>query len=111
MPARFNADKPDGERPAQPALRSAGWKARTTNQPAFSLVEFTAVLALMAIIAAIVTISVRPLMVKGKQDAARTEIAHVCRPGAFHSVYGRYPTNEEGLGILAARPTSSPSPS
>jgi general secretion pathway protein G len=88
------------DRPAQPALRSAGWKACTTNK-AFSLVEFTAVLALMAIIAAIVTISVRPLMVKGKQDAARTEIGNICNAlEAFHGVYGRYPTNEEGLGIL-----------
>ena len=73
----------------------------TTRKRAFSLVEFTAVLALMAIIAAIVTISVRPLMVKGKQDAARTEIGNICNAlEAFHGVYGRYPTNEEGLGIL-----------
>src|SRR4051812_6697948 len=84
-------------RPAQPALRAAGWKAcPPTGRPAFSLVEFTAVLALMAIIAAIVTISVRPLMVKGKQDAARTEIANICNAlEAFHNVYGRYPTYEE----------------
>ena len=67
----------------------------------FSLVEFTAVLALMAIVAAIVAVSVRPLMVKGKQDAARTEIAHVCAAlDAFYNTYGRYPTNEEGLAIL-----------
>ena len=69
--------------------------------PGFSLVEFTAVLALMAIVAAIVTISVRPLMVKGKQDAARAEIGNICSAlESFYSVYNRYPTNEEGLGIL-----------
>jgi general secretion pathway protein G len=67
----------------------------------FSLVEFTAVLALMAIVATIVAVSVRPLMVKGKQDAARTEIAHICAAlDAFYNTYGRYPTNEEGLAIL-----------
>jgi general secretion pathway protein G len=70
-------------------------------RPGFSLVEFTAVLALMAIVATIVAVSVRPLMVKGKQDAARTEIAHICAAlDAFYNTYGRYPTNEEGLGIL-----------
>ena len=74
---------------------------RSLNQRGFSLVEFTAVLALMAIVAAIVTISVRPLMVKGKQDAARAEIGNICSAlESFYSVYGRYPTNEEGLGIL-----------
>src|SRR4051794_107713 len=80
---------------------SFGALGRKRRERAFSLVEFTAVLALMAIIAAIVTISVRPLMVKGKQDAARTEIAHVAAAlESFYSVYGRYPTNEEGLAIL-----------
>ena len=68
---------------------------------AFSLVEFTAVLALMAIVAGIVTLSIRPLMVKGKQDAARTEIGNVCAAlESFYTVYGRYPTNDEGLNIL-----------
>ena len=67
----------------------------------FSLVEFTAVLALMAIVAGIVTLSIRPLMVKGKQDAARTGINTVCSAlESFYTVYGRYPSNEEGLNIL-----------
>ena len=78
--------------------RRTGWEPVPRG---FSLVEFTAVLALMAIVAAIVTISVRPLMVKGKQDAARAEIGNICSAlESFYSVYGRYPTNEEGLGIL-----------
>jgi general secretion pathway protein G len=87
------------ENPVKWAISSG--VARRSGECAFSLVEFTAVLALMAIIAAIVTISVRPLMVKGKQDAARTEIGNICNAlEAFHGVYGRYPTNEEGLGVL-----------
>jgi general secretion pathway protein G len=68
---------------------------------AFSLVEFTAVLALMAIVAGIVTLSIRPLMVKGKQDAARTEIAQVCGAlESFYTTYNRYPSNTEGLSVL-----------
>jgi general secretion pathway protein G len=67
----------------------------------FSLIEFLAVLALMAIVAGIVTLSVRPLMVKGKQDAATAEVSNICNAlEAYFGVYGRYPTNEEGLGAL-----------
>jgi general secretion pathway protein G len=71
------------------------------GRSAFSLVEFTAVLALMAIVAGIVTLSIRPLMVKGKQDAARTEIAQVCGAlESFYTTYNRYPSNAEGLSVL-----------
>jgi general secretion pathway protein G len=67
----------------------------------FSLIEFLAVLALMAIVAGIVTLSVRPLMLKGKQDAARTEVSNISNAlEAYFGVYGRYPTNDEGLGVL-----------
>jgi general secretion pathway protein G len=83
---------------ARPRAHAFRWKSRPHG---FSLVEFTAVLALMAIVAGIVAVSVRPLMVKGKQDATRTEIAHICAAlDSFYNVYGRYPTNEEGLAIL-----------
>lgn len=67
----------------------------------FSLIEFLAVLALMAIVAAIVTVSVRPLVLKGKQDAARTEVSNICNAlEGYFAVYGQYPTNSEGLGVL-----------
>jgi general secretion pathway protein G len=39
--------------------------------------------------------------VKGKQDAARSEIANVCAAlETFYTTYGRYPRNDEGLGVL-----------
>ena len=67
----------------------------------FSLIEMLAVLALMAIVAGVVTMSVRPLMLKGKQNAARAEVGVIAGAlESFYSVYGRYPTNEEGLDVL-----------
>jgi general secretion pathway protein G len=67
----------------------------------FSLIEMLAVLALMAIVAGVVTLSVRPLVLKGKQDAARTEVGVIANAlEAFYNVYGRYPTNAEGLDVL-----------
>ena len=67
----------------------------------FSLIEMLAVLALMAIVAGVVALSVRPLMLKGKQDAATAEVGVIANAlEGFYGVYGRYPTNEEGLDIL-----------
>ena len=68
----------------------------------FSLIEFTAVLALMALVAGVVTLNVRYFVNKGKDDAVRVEIATIENAlEAFYNVEGRYPTNEEGLAVLA----------
>jgi len=67
----------------------------------FSLIEFTVVLALIGLLAGIVTIGVRPMLTRGKQNAARAEIAQICQAlEQFYSVYGRYPTNDEGIAAL-----------
>ena len=69
---------------------------------AFSLIEFTAVLALMALLAGIVTVNVRHFMTKGKQNAARVELATIRDAiESFHGTEGHYPTNEEGLAVLS----------
>jgi general secretion pathway protein G len=74
---------------------------RRRRHQGFSLIEFLAVLALMAIVAGIVTVSVRPLMVKGKQDAAKAEVSNICNAlEAYFSVHGRFPGNDEGLAAL-----------
>lgn len=71
----------------------------------------TAVLALMAVLAGIVTVNVRHHLIAGKQNAAKTEIGTICDAlEAFYSQYGRYPTNEEGLAILAQRTDKLPEP-
>ena len=72
-----------------------------SSRRGFSLIEFTAVLALMAVLAGIVTINVRHFMTKGKQNAARVEIATLRDAlEAFNTAEGRYPANEEGLAAL-----------
>jgi general secretion pathway protein G len=67
----------------------------------FSLIEFTAVLALMAILATFVTINVRHVMAKAKQKAAVTQISSI-RDAVekFFEENKRYPTNDEGLTVL-----------
>jgi general secretion pathway protein G len=50
---------------------------RSTRTPrrGFSLIELTMVLALIGLLASIVTVSTRSVMTRGKQNAARSEIA------------------------------------
>ncbi len=77
----------------------------------FSLIEFTAVLALMAILAGIVSVSVHHILVKGKQDAAKAEISSLQQAVEhFYIATGRYPTNDEGLAVLAERSDKIPEP-
>ena len=71
---------------------------------AFSLIEFTAVLALMAILAGIVSVSVHHLLIKGKQDAAKAQIANLRSAVETYFVdTGHYPTNDEGLAVLTQK--------
>ncbi len=78
---------------------------------AFSLIEFTAVLALMAILAGIVSVSVHHLLIKGKQDAAKAQIANLrSAVEQFFTETGHYPTNDEGLAVLTQKSVKVPEP-
>jgi general secretion pathway protein G len=79
-------------------------KPRWGRSRAFSLIEFTLVLALIGLLAGIVTFSARAVMTRGKQNAARGEIATICTAlETFYTAYGRYPSNDEGLSILTKK--------
>lgn len=86
-------------------------KERGPRRAGFSLIEMTAVLALMAVLAAIVTVNVRHHLIKGKQNAARAEIATICDAlEAYYSSFGRYPSSDEGLAVLYRRSDKMPEP-
>ena len=77
----------------------------------FSLIEMTAVLALMAMLAGIVTLSVRRHLIQGKQDAARAEMAAISDAlESFYTANGRYPSAEEGIAVLAQKTDKEPEP-
>jgi general secretion pathway protein G len=77
----------------------------------FSLIELTMVLALIGLLAGIVTVSTRSVMTRGKQNAARGEIATLASAvETFYTAYGRYPTNDEGLAILTTKSDKFPEP-
>lgn len=72
-----------------------------SRQRAFTLVELMVVVVILGILATIVTISVNDYLIKGKQTAARSEIARITEAlNLFYLDYDRYPDNDEGLAAL-----------
>jgi general secretion pathway protein G len=78
---------------------------------AFSLVEVMVVLILIAILASLVAVNVRYYLIKGRQNAAKAEIATICTAmEAYYGQFGRYPTTEEGIAVLAQKSEKLPEP-
>lgn len=70
-------------------------------RPAFTLVELMVVVVILGVLATVVTVSVTDYLVKGKQNATRSEIAQISNAlQLFYTEFDRYPDNEEGLALL-----------
>ena len=68
-------------------------------------------LALMALLATFVTLSVRHVMIKARQNAARSQIAALRDTvEKFYLDTNRYPTNDEGLMVLTQSPGKNAEP-
>lgn len=77
----------------------------------FSLVELMVVIVIIGLLAGTVTVGVRSYMIRSKQNIAKTEIAKICQQlESFYLEYDRYPTNDEGLEILAEPSDKFPDP-
>lgn len=75
----------------------------------FSLVEIMVVIVIIGLLSGVVTVSVRTYLIKGKQTVARMEIAKVAQAiDTFYGHFDRYPTNEEGIGVLAQKTDAFP---
>ena len=82
---------------------------RPQRRSAFSLVELIVVMVIIGMLAGIVTISTRKYLLSASRNTAKAEIARIV--GAIDSFYAemqRYPSNEEGLAILAEGTDESP---
>ena len=77
----------------------------------FSLVEIMVVLVIIGLLAGLVTVNVRGYLIRAKQDAARSELATIINAvETFYTEHDRYPTNDEGLRILAEPSPRLPEP-
>lgn len=78
--------------------------AHLRRRGGFSLVEMMVVLVLVGLLASVVTVNVRGLMIKGKQNAARAQIRQFVNGlNDYYMSNGQYPSNDQGLGVLVER--------
>ncbi len=76
----------------------------------FSLTELMVVMVIMGILATTVALAMGGFTDSARKTKAIAEIAtYVNAIDAFYAVQGRYPTNDEGLAVLAAKNKLSPS--
>ncbi|WP_231604761.1 type II secretion system major pseudopilin GspG [Crateriforma conspicua] len=68
----------------------------------FTLVELMVVIVIIGLLSGVVTISVRSYLIRSKQNVAKMEISKICQAlETFYTTYDRYPSNQEGLTVLA----------
>jgi len=81
---------------------------RTTRR-GFSLVEVLVVMVIIGILASLVVFRTRSYLIVSKQNAAKVEIARLVQAlETFYSVHDRYPSNDEGIEVLATKSDQFP---
>ena len=79
------------------------------HRPGFTLVELMVVLVILAMLSGVVTVSIRAYLLRSKQSVAKIEISKMVNAAdTFFATLDRYPTNAEGLAILAAKSDEFP---
>ena len=94
-PRLRGSDVGDGSERAHSRKRKRGARS------AFSLMELMVVIVILGLLAGLVVAKTRSYIVLSKQNSARVEIAKIREAvESYYAVYGRYPTNEEGIRVL-----------
>ena len=92
-------------------FRGRNFRGRNFRGRGFSLVEIMVVLVIIGLLASVVTVNVRHYLIKGKQNAARSEIASICLAlDTYYAALDRYPSNDEGLAVLSRSSDKLPEP-
>ena len=81
------------------------WHERLTRRrTGFSFIEVMIVVVIIGLLAGAVTLSARHFMDKAKQNRARADLSTFKSAlAAFYADTGHYPTNDEGLSVLAPK--------
>lgn len=81
------------------------------NQRAMTLIELVVVMAIMALLASIVTTQVMGRLTKAKIDATKTQIKNIQQAlEMYKAENNQYPTTDQGLQALVEQPTTGTIP-
>lgn len=84
-------------------------RSRIRPRRAFSLIEIMVVVVIIGMLAAAVAIRVSVYVDKARTNRAKSDLATlVSAIEAFYASSGRYPTNDEGLSVLAVKSVRDP---
>lgn len=95
------------EQPMRRFARPRGLRSFGSTRAAFSLVELMVVMVIIGLLASLVVLKTRSYLIASKQNAAKAEIARIVQAlETFYANHDRYPSNDEGLDLLA-QPSAS----
>jgi general secretion pathway protein G len=82
--------------------------ARNRKQDGYTLVELLVVLAILGLLATIATTQVLRYYASAKMSTAHAQVESISSALDLYKLdVGRYPTSQEGLGALKAKPPSA----
>jgi len=94
-----------------PAFRLRARPRATLVQAGFTLIELMVVLVIIGVLAALIVPNVLDRADDARVTAARTDVGNLMQALKLYRLDNqRYPTGEQGLQALVARPTAGPVP-
>ena len=95
----------------QPSPSSLAHRARRRQSAGFTLIELMVVLVIIGVLAALIVPNVLDRADDARVTAARTDIANISQALKLYRLDNqRYPTAEQGLQALIAKPSAGPVP-